>query len=337
VTVKLKDVARESGLSVAAVSRFLNGRIVLPEETQRRITEAARKLNYVPNAIARRLSAGTSETLGLITTDISYSFFADIASAAEAEAAALGYNLAIFNSRNELSREMKLLSRIADHQIDGALLLTNHPGTTELAELVERLGRVVLIDEDVPGATCPRVFADNERGGRLAARHFLDLGHRRVAFVGGPMGMISVEERRRGFAAELAAGGVQLDPASVLNGPFSEQFGQAALRALLSLPSPPTAIFTGADVLAFGMLRAARTAGMRVPQDFSLVSFDDTSLSDLLNPPLTTVRQSPAEFGRRGVRLLVDVIEGTPVDPSQTRVSVELVVRGSTAAPRMVR
>lgn len=333
MTAKLKDVAREAGLSKATVSRFLNGQLDLPEETRRRIQEAAQRLDYVPNAIARRLSAGASETLGFITTDISYSFFASIASAAEMAAAELGYSLAVFNSRNEIHRELHLLSRIADRQIDGALLLTNHPGTPELAERIERLGRVVLIDEDVPGVTVPRVFADNLEGGRLVALHLLGLGHRRIAFVGGPQGMVSVEERLAGFRATLAGAGVALESEMIFKGPFSDRFGREAFRALLGAFPPPTAVFAGADVLAFGLLRAAREAGVAVPEELSVVSFDDTPLNDLLDPPLTAVRQCPAEFGQRGVHLLIELIRGANPDPTPQRVPVELVVRRSSAPP----
>jgi LacI family transcriptional regulator len=323
LAAKLRDVAREAGLSVATVSRFLNGRIELPEDTCRRIEEAARRLDYVPNAIARRLSAGASETIGLITTDIGYSFFASIASAAEAEAAEFGYSLAIFNSRNETERELQLLSRIADRQIDGALL----------AQRINRLHHVVLLDEDVPGTAVPRVFADNVEGGRLAGRHLLDLGHRMIAFVGGPAGMISVEERLHGFRSALADQDVAVEPSMILKGPFNDQFGREALRLLLSLPRRPTAVFAGADVLAFGVIRAARAAGVSIPRELSIVGFDDTPLNDLIDPPLTAVRQCPAEFGRRGVRLLVGLMRGVPVEPTRQRVPVELVIRGSAAQP----
>jgi LacI family transcriptional regulator len=333
LAAKLRDVAREAGLSVATVSRFLNGRIELPEDTCRRIEEAARRLDYVPNAIARRLSAGASETIGLITTDIGYSFFASIASAAEAEAAEFGYSLAIFNSRNETERELQLLSRIADRQIDGALLLTNHLGTPDLAQRINRLRHVVLLDEDVPGTAVPRVFADNVEGGRLAGRHLLDLGHRMIAFVGGPAGMISVEERLHGFRSALADQDVAVEPSMILKGPFNDQFGREALRLLLSLPRRPTAVFAGADVLAFGVIRAARAAGVSIPRELSIVGFDDTPLNDLIDPPLTAVRQCPAEFGRRGVRLLVGLMRGVPVEPTRQRVPVELVIRGSAAQP----
>ena len=334
MTARLKDVAQEAGLSVATVSRFPNKRIDLPPPTRRRIEDAARRLDHVPNAIARRLSAGVSGTIGPIATDVSTPFFAATTSAAEAEAAELGYGLAIFDSRNQLHRELQLPSRIADRQIGGALLLTNHADTAELALRVGRLGRVVVLDEDVPGTRAPQLFADNVGGGRLAAQHLPGLGHSAIGLVGGPHGTISVDERLAGFQAALEEGGLSLDPSRVLRGPFTERFGHEALGSLLARPGPPTAAFATSDVLTYGMIRAARQARIVVPDDLSAVSFDDLPLHDLLEPPLTAIRQPAGEFGRRGVRLLVDLIRGVDPDPRPQRVLVERVVRRSTSQPR---
>jgi DNA-binding LacI/PurR family transcriptional regulator len=145
--------------------------------------------------------------------------------------------------------------------------------------------------------------------------------------------MISVEERLSGFQSGLAEHSIAIEPSLILMGPFGDQFGQEAFRKLFALPRPPTAIFAGADLLAFGIIRAARIAGVAIPRELSIVSFDDTSLNDLIDPPLTAIRQCPAEFGRRGVRLLVDLMRGVPVEMIPVRVPVELVVRGSTAQP----
>jgi LacI family transcriptional regulator len=334
VATTIRDVAREAGLSVSAVSRYLNGRLELPEATQLRIQTAVSRLQYTPSAIARRLTSGASETLGFVTTDISYSFFAAIASAAEAEASALGYSLAIFNSRNAIEKELQFLAKLDQHQVDGLLLLTNHTGSDVLSAGINRLQRVVLIDEDVPGANVPRLFGDNVGGGRLAARHFLAHGHHSIAFVAGPAGMISVEERFEGFQAGLAEAGLTMNPAHILKGIYSEEFGAEALEQLFAAPNPPTAIFACADSLAIGILRKAKAMGISVPGDLSLIGYDDMALNDLFDPPLTTIRQSPEDYGRRGVRLLVDLIRGSVVTPVISRVPVELIARKSVAAPR---
>lgn len=330
---KISDVAREAGLSTAAVSRFLNGRIVLPPETARRIREAVERLDYRPNAIARRLSAGASQTLGFVTSDISHPFFARIASAAEAEAAERGYTLAIFNSRNDPASELRILARLADRQVDGLLFLTNHADDGSLARQINALGRTVLIDEDVPAAEAPRIFADNKAGGWLAARHLIEQGHRRIAFVGGPKGLISVEERLAGFRRAHGEAGLAIDERLVLKGRYDEAFGAEALALLRRLSEPATAVVAGADIIAVGILRAARQAGVRIPQDLSLIGSDDMSFADLLQPALTTVRQPDREFGRDGVRTLLDLLAKRVDLPFARRLPVELIRRASVAPP----
>jgi LacI family transcriptional regulator len=330
----IQEVARVAGVSPASVSRFLNGRLNLPEATARRIEAAVLELGYRPNAIARRLRSGSSETLGLITADIAYPLFASIASAAEAEATEAGYSLVMFNSRNRAESEIGFLSRVEDRQLDGMLLLTNHIDDGRLAARINASKAVVLLDEDVPGAEAPRLFADNEAGGLAAGRHLLAAGHRRIAHVTGPAGLLSVDERRRGFEAALAEAGLTLAPELVMSGRYDESFGAEAFQRLFALAEPPTAVFAAADMLAIGMIRAARAAGVSVPRDLSIVGYDDIPLASLLDPPLTTIRQAAEAFGRLGVRLLVELVRGRATAGRPERIPVELVVRGSVDRPR---
>jgi LacI family transcriptional regulator len=332
--VRIKEVAEAAGVSTSSVSRYLNGRIILPPQTASRIDEAVSRLGYYPNAIARRLNRGASETLGFITTDIAYPFFAAVASAAEAEASCLGYSMAIFNSRNDMARELSFLSRIDDRQVDGILFMANHVDDGALARKIEQTRRVVLLDEDVAGTRAPKVFAANELGGLLATRHLIDRGHVRIAYVAGPRGMISSDERYRGYLAALAGAGLAHDPALVFFGCYEEEFGITAFNRLWSIDDRPTAVFATADMLAIGIIRAARDGGVEIPGDLSVVGFDDMLHVNLLTPALTTVRHSATEFGRHGVRLLVGEINGTVVPESPVRIPVELIVRDSVAAPR---
>ena len=248
----IQEVARVAGVSPASVSRFLNGRLTLPEATAERIRAAVVQLGYRPNAIARRLRSGTSETLGLITADIAYPLFATIASAAEAEASEAGYSLVMFSSRNRAESEIGFLSRVEDRQLDGVLLLTNHLDDGRLAARINACKAVVLVDEDVPGAEAPRLFADNEAGGLAAGRHLVAAGHTRIAHVTGPAGLLSVDERQRGFEAALAEAGLALDPALVVSGRYDESFGAEAFRAA-----------GGAAGAADGGVRRRRHAGDR--------------------------------------------------------------------------
>lgn len=331
--VTIRDVANAAGVSVSTVSRHLNKQISLPQQTARRIDQVAKALDYRPNALARRLTHGKSETLGFITSDIAYPLFAAIASASEAEAAAHGYSLLMFNSRNLVDNEIAFLSRIDDRQVDGVLLMTNHADEGPLVRKINQSGNVVLIDEDVPGAKAPRLFADNVRGAQLAMGHLLEAGHRRIAVIAGPEALLSSIERLEGYSAAMARAHLPLDPRLVLHGPYVEETGFSAFSTLMQMDDPPTAVFAFADMLAIGAIKLARQRGIRIPDDVSLVSFDDISHAELLDPPLTTVRQSPEAFGRRGVNMLLNLIRGKKTETAIQRIEVELVVRKSVCPP----
>lgn len=335
--VTIRDVAAAAQLSVTAVSRHFNNRIALPAETVARIEAAASALGYHPNVAARRLSLGSSESLGFVLSDIAHPFFSAIASAAEAECARLGYSLLVFSSRNIIENEIAHLRRIESAQVDGILFMTNHPSASEIAETINRVRNVVLLDEDAPDAEAPRIYARNREGGRLATEHLLAAGHRRIAFVGGQEGLISSYERMAGYREALEARGIPVDPALVLLAGYESEAGEVSFAALDLLDEPPTAIFAAADMVALGILRSARGAGLSVPEDLSLVGFDDIPNADVVGPPLTTIRQSAEAFAVRGVQMLVSLLNGELTQDVVEYVDVELVKRSSVAPPRQRR
>jgi len=297
-----------------------------------RIDNAVSLLNYRPNVAARRLKRGLSETLGLAVTDIAYPFFAEIASAAEAEAEAAGFNLAIFNTRNRFEKEIEVLSKITDRQVDGLILLTNHVDDGRLGKAIASTGRVVLMDEDVNGVVAPRIFAENVNGGRIVTQHMIAHGHERIAFVGGNKELLSTKERFQGYMEGMAGAGFRIDSELTLFGDYHEDFGREAFRRLWDASIRPTAIVAAGDLLAIGILREAGERNIRVPMEVSLASFDDLPMASLLAPALTTVHQSPAEFGRRGVRALLNLIE-QKVQVMTERIPVHLIKRSSVAQP----
>lgn len=332
--ITIRDVAAAAGVSVTSVSRHLNGQISLPRLTALRIDEAAAKLRYRPNALARRLTNGSSEALGFVVSDITYPLFASIASASEEEAARHGYSLVMFNSRNIIENEIAFISRLEDRQVDGILLLTNHHDDGRLMKKINQNRGVVLLDEDVPGALAPRLFAESEKGAFLATRHLIEKGHQKIAVIGGPRGLLSTEERIKGFEGAMREAGFKPQEDYLSYREYSENAGSQSFERLMALERPPTAIFTFADTLALGALRAARSLNISVPKDVSLVSFDDIPNADLLEPALTTVRQPAGEFGRRGVNILLDFIADKTPATYRERVAVELVERHSVGPPR---
>ncbi|MDJ0390721.1 LacI family DNA-binding transcriptional regulator [Roseomonas sp. E05] len=329
---RVKDVAALAEVSVTTVSRYLNAGLVLPPATAARIDAAVRQLAYQPNRLARSLSLGRSDTIGLVVPEIANPFFAHLAAAVEEAAEAEGLGLLLCATLNRLDRELDYLERLRSHQVDGLIFLTNHHDDGRLAQGISASRNLVLIDEDVAGTSVPKLFCDNHQGGRLAGERLLAAGHRRLGFVGGPPGLMSTDERLEGLRA--AAHGVPgAEIAWTSAGPHTPEQGRAAAAAWLALPDDrPTGLLLGSGVLLDGFLEAVREAGIAVPDDLSLVAFDDVGPLHLFNPPVTAIRQPVAEIGRRGVALLRGRLRGEPAGPP-LRLPVELVERHSVASP----
>ncbi len=327
---RMRDVAAAAGVSVAAVSRHLSGKLRLPEATARRIDRAVERLGYQAHLQARRLSTGRSETLGLVVPDIANPFFALLADAVQAEAELAGFELLILATRNRPDRELAALARMRANRVDGVLFVTNHADDGALARALATVGPAVLLDEDVAGAALPRVFADNRVGGRLAAEHLLAHGHRRLAILGGPPGLLSTAERHGGFRDAARSGGAEVVAEAF--GEYDASAGRIAAHRMLSARHPPDAVFATSGETALGLLDAARMLGVRVPERLSVVAFDDTGPLHLLAPPLTAIRQPVEELGRRGVQALLASLRGQPPRAAGAEVlPVELIERGSVA------
>ncbi|MAM72834.1 MAG: cytochrome-c peroxidase [Tistrella sp.] len=329
----LSDVARAAGLSPTAVSRYLNNQLDLPPETAARIDAAVARLRYRPNRIARRLSTGRAEAIGLAVPEIDNPFFAAFAAAAEAEAERQGYAVFLMSTRGSAEREARALAQIAERYVDGIVMLTNRPDDGTLAGLLAGETNVVLVDEDVPGAPVPKVFVENAGGAGAATRHLIDKGHRAIAYVGGPEGLMSVGERRQGFVDAMAAAGLGVRPDLIFTGDYSRTFGHAAGLALAAMANRPTALVAGSDYIVLGLYEAMRDRGLSIPADLSVIGFDDAPFAGFIDPPLTTIRQPVAEMGRTAVAMLLARIAGDTATPV-ARLPVQLIERGSVAALR---
>jgi LacI family transcriptional regulator len=328
-TTTIRDVAQAAELSPTSVSRYLNGDIVLPKTSASRIERAVRELNYQPNRLARNLSLGQSKMIGLIIPDISNPFFATLACAVEEVAFKAGYGVLLCNTQNDRNRELSYVQLLSGRQLDGIVFLASHAEDPELAEILQRNRNVVLIDEDVVGVSAPKIFSENRTGGILATRHLLDCGHRQIAFIGGPKHLLSTKERFTGFKNALKERGLKPIPQLIRFGPYTSDFGRESALLFFASGKRPTAIFASSDYVALGVLNAAHRAGLKIPDSLSLIGFDDMPLAELLQPPLTTIRQSARELGAEGTKALLKVIAGTRVEPMETRLPVKLIRRGS--------
>ena len=335
----LKDVAKEAGLSPAAVSRHLNGTLELPQETRDRIERAVRRLGYRPNPHARRLSLGRSDTLTLIVPDIANPFFAALAATVERAAFERGLIVQLHATSNLEAREIAVLELAADIRSDGVVFCTNRRPGPDVAKAIKALPRAVLVDEAVPGARAPQIFADNAQGGYLAGRHLASWGHRKVAYVGGDQALTSTRLRAEGLERGLMEGSGGADVGvRILAGHHDVASGRALATELLDAGSDETAIFVGSDELAIGVIETLRERDVRIPQDMSLVSFDGARALHLYDPPITAVRQPAKKLGERAVELLLDGNWEDRAFPDLVEyLPVELIERASVAAPNQAR
>jgi LacI family transcriptional regulator len=331
----IADVARHAGMSPTAVSRWLNGKLQLPSLTAKKVKAAVEALDYRPHAQARRLSRGRSDTIGIIIPDISNPFFALIASEAEQALAEHGYDLVIWSSRNQLENELKCFERLSSGFVDGLLLITNHADDGRLASAINKSQRrIVIIDEDVPGANAPRFFVENEAGGYAATRHLIESGHRHIFHIGGPSDVMSAVERAAGWNRALAEAGIAPEENWRICTEYEVEPATIAARQIFEQVSLPTAIFAGSDAIALGVISQARAFSVKIPGEISLVGFDSMPIVDLLGPPLTSIAQPIDQLGRLGAKSLVDLLNGSNTTCETTRLHVDLVSRFSVASPR---
>lgn len=329
----IHDVAHDAGVSPTTVSRYLNNRIELPPATSARIDAAILKLDYRPSVIAKRLSTGRTEAIGLVTPEIREPFFAELASAVEDEADRHGYTIFMSSTRSDRAREIAAINRLHDRHVDGLIMMTNTADDGTLAKLIAKRRNVVLVDEDIPGVNVPRVFVENEKGAYAATQHLIEAGHRAIGFLGGPVGLFSAEERKAGFLAAMRDAGLTASEDLIRTGSFDPGLAAHSAIGFMRSPRPPTAIFASSDYLCIGAVTGLRSAGISIPADVSLVGFDDVQpLTELMHPPLTAVRQPISALGRRGFLALFALLNGEQPD-MLTRLPVELITRASVAAP----
>lgn len=232
-------------------------------------------------------------------------------------------------TRNNPEKECQFIRWLDTCQVDGLLFTTNRPDNGLLRKEVQRHERIVLLDEDIPGSTVPKVFADNVQGGRIATEKLIAAGHRHIAFVGGPDKLMSVRERYQGFCTAMEQAGLSWPPEWVMYGDYQREFGQQALRYLFSQPLRPTAVFAASDYLVLGLLDGLRASGLQAPEALSLVGFDDANYADFTQPRISTIRQPARELGRTAVNIMMRLLNNDQDIPAETRLPVEWIGRDS--------
>jgi LacI family transcriptional regulator len=342
--VTLRDVARRSGVHPATASRALNPatRMLVSEETAGRVLSAAAELGYRPNTVARSLRTRRSHTIGVLIPDLTNPLFPPIVRGLEDRLAADGYVALIGNTDADDDREQMVFELMRARHVDGFVLATATTHNRVLAEAAEAGLLVVLVNRLAEEFSFPSVSVDNERGIRLAVSHLTGLGHRRIAHVAGPQDTSTGRDRLRGFRAALQAAGLAADPALITHAAaFAIEEGYRCTRELLGAgagatrPAAPvcTAIAAGNDMLAIGCYKALDEAGLRCPEDVSVIGFNDMPFIDRLRPPLSTIAFPHYQVGTEAAQLLLERLAGDERPVRSLYLAPELVVRGSTAPP----
>jgi LacI family transcriptional regulator len=332
--VTIKQVAEVAGVSIATVSRVVNGHSDVSSETRQAVERVLRERGY-PAGGRRVRTAPPTGVIGVMMPLVHPGYFAEILSGAAEALYENDLRVVLCPTRHSHEREASLLDRLAGGEADGAILVLPEESAGELRALAQHGFPFVVVDPraEVPDGI-PVVCAAHSSGATQATRHLLGLGHRRIGVIGGPASGIATQERLRGYHAALGGAGVLPDESLVRYSNFRLDGGRAEAAALLDLPDPPTAIFAFNDSMAIGAMQESAARGLRVPGDLSVVGFDDTMEATVVVPALTTVRQPLAELGRTAVSILLRQLRGRRFEPLRVELETRLVARDSTGMRR---
>ncbi len=332
--ITIRDVAREAGVSVTTASRALNNKGELSEATRALVLAAAEELHYVPSDIARALVSGRTKTIGVLITDNASPVYADVLRGVEDVANANGYAVLFMNNGDDEDRALECIKTLRSRQVDAVIFTPVQSGDRDLEQLRRLDLPIVGVVRRPAGQDIDFVVADNELGGYYATEHLLKLGHRRIGHIGGRIGAWTTEARMEGYARALGEQGLQVEDRLVRRTPHEIESGYEAAMELLQQSQPPTAIIAATLPQTMGLLRAAGSLGLKVPDRLSVLAGDEADFAEFLHAPLTTVGQQSREMGRQAMRLLLSRLSGRRRRPKGVVLKPELVLRGSTAPPR---
>jgi LacI family transcriptional regulator len=330
----LSDVARRAGVSTMTVSRVVNGSSRVSPTTSARVKDAIAELGYLPNGPARQLRSRRTNMLALVVTDIRNPFFTTVASGVEDTARAKGYVVMFCSTYESEAVEAEYIRALIERRVDGVLLVPASGASGSVRQLMDRGIPTVLVDRAVPDVAVDEVRGASRTGAQAAVRHLIELGHRRIAMLTGPRDVSTASDRVAGYEDALREVCPDAECGPIRYGQFSEDSGYAMTREVLDLTPRPTAIFAGNNFIAFGAMRAVREAGLRIPEDVSLLVFDDLPTGWTQSPYLTAIAQPAYEIGRQAATLLLSRLAGElPEEPCHIVLPTEMVIRRSTAPP----
>ncbi|MGF6947649.1 LacI family repressor for deo operon, udp, cdd, tsx, nupC, and nupG [Neobacillus sp. B4I6] len=327
--VRIADVANMANVSTATVSRVISNAGTVKKETAEKVLEAIKKLNYQPNMLARQLRRSETKTILVVVPDITNTFFSAVLRGIESVSIENGYQVLLGDARNDVESETSFLTILGQKKADGLILLTARTDQKILEDLSQDYP-VVLACEYYEGSQLPTVSIDNVSSARKATEYLINLNHKRIGHICGPLSVVVGRDRCKGFHQAMAKHGLSVDPSLVQEGEFTFESGFNLMMKFLSLEEPPTAIFVGNDEMAMGAVKAAKSKGVRVPEDLSVVGFDDIKFASIFEPALTTIAQPTFVMGQKAMHLLLRIINNEELDNKyQFILPDKLIVRDS--------
>ena len=339
MAVKLKDVAKKAGVSPTAVSLVLNqgSNSRISPTTREKILQAAQDLGYQPKVaqnitpnVPQNLSKNVPPTIALVITDITNPFFTELAAVIEDVASRYGYNIILCNTKKSMVKESEYLEVLWRRRVDGLIIAPAEDSGESLLEFLKREIPVVFVDRYLDKVEAHAVLLDNEKGAYLAVEHLIRLGHKRIGIITGRKEITSGQERLRGSLNALKTYNIEIEEQFIKDGYFTIEGGRNATEELMNLPTPPSAIFSSASLMTMGILQELQQQHVRIPEDLSLVSFDDYMWTQLITPPLTVIAQPVYEVGREATQLVIQLIQGWGQGrPQKIILEPELIIRES--------
>jgi len=332
----IRDVARHANVSIATVSRTINGVPTVNAALTQRVWKAVRELNYYPNTQARALVSGRSKLFGLIISEITNPFFPELIHGFEDIAVQNGYEILLGSTSHDPARMEQCIRRMLERDVDGVAVMTFGIEEPFLQELAARNIPLVLVDTPSVSPLIKTLHVDYKQGIRQGVQHLAVLGHQRIAFITGPLNLRSAQLRKAAFVSSMEEIGLEPAAATLMEGDHTLEGGVRAAQALLQLPHQPTAVMCSNDMTAIGVLKQVHRAGLSVPADLSVIGFDDIHMTEFVYPPLTTVQMSRTDLARAAFDLLRSSVEAAK-DAKQhesRKIPTTLTVRQSTGFPR---
>jgi LacI family transcriptional regulator len=329
MATQIRDIAADAQVSVATVSRVLNGSRTVNEALRVRVVESVARLGYQPNVFARSLRLHKSFVLGVIIPSITNPFFTAVARAVEDTALEAGYAVAICSSDQDMARERRYLDVLRNRMVDGALVTVADRQSSDLAPLLQSGMPVVLVDRCLTGVTLDSVTVDTRRGAYMAVEHLLGRGYRRIGLVGGPPHVSTAVSKLEGFRQALTDHGLPIEADLMVAGEYTDASGYEAGARLLGLRNPPEAVVVANNQMTLGFFRLVRERCLRVPQEMAFIGFDDAPWAALVVPPVTVIDQPTYDLGRCATELLLERLDGGRREIRHAVLPTRLIVRGS--------